>query len=265
MTQIELLLKINKKLLNLADDKIKPEIIKILEKQGNSNLDYIFHMTITGLFAKSTKTFRALFILCHQCYGEDAAILARSLLENVINLAYIRKSDSKHRAKLFALYSLVANDNFIKENPEISVRISREFYKKWEKGFKIAQTFHKKECRRIKNKYSKSNDRSWSGMSVKKMCTIVGKRFNKLYYNKIYWKLCQFSHSDNNALCSYIFEQNDNIIINDMPSKSWVEESLILGFDCYYRVINLINEIFKLDFKNDLEKIEKEYVKIFGK
>jgi len=77
MENNQLLLEINKKLLNFIDNEFKVKIVYI-----ESGLKY----ASSFLFAKSTKTFRALNILCQNGYGEDAAILARSVLENVINL-----------------------------------------------------------------------------------------------------------------------------------------------------------------------------------
>lgn len=261
MSMISELLKIIKELLDFVDDKIKPAIIESLNKQGISSFDSVDIF----LFTKSTKTFRALFILCHQKYGEDAAVLARSILENLINLAYIKKGGSRRRAKLFSIYSFIARKKFMNNNPDVGKRIDKEFYHRHGKSLRTAEAFYKKECARIKKKYGRRDNNRWSCLSIKEMCGAVGKKFKKFYYNKVYRKLCQFSHPDVDGSKGYFYEDKDGLTINDLPNGIWVEESLVVGFDCYSRILYLFNEIFRLGFEDEIKKIEKKYLKIFSK
>ena len=57
-----------------------------------------------ALFAKATKTFGAIQLLCKSGYGEDAAVLLRVLLENCIVVRYIAEDKSGARAKTYFQY-----------------------------------------------------------------------------------------------------------------------------------------------------------------
>ena len=88
-------------------------------------------------------------------------------------------------------------------------------------------------------------------------------KLKELYYDQIYWLISNLSHPSDNASMNYIFEnKNGGILINDMPSDKWVEQSLILGFDCFYKMVQLVNDIFELNFDNKIRIMEKEYLKI---
>jgi len=256
MENNQLLLEINKKLLNFIDNEFKVKIVYI-----ESGLKY----ASSFLFAKSTKTFRALNILCQNGYGEDAAILARSVLENVINLAYMNEDDKQNRAELFIYHSFIDRKNKIKQienNQYYPQNIEKKFTDKFEEVYKKAVKLQDYECKKIKSerKYN-IKKQSWSCLSLANMAEET--KLKELYYDQIYWLISNLSHPSDNASMNYIFEnKNGGILINDMPSDKWVEQSLILGFDCFYKMVQLVNDIFELNFDNKIRIMEKEYLKI---
>lgn len=264
----EQLLAINKKLLDFADNDFKPKNIDMK--------DFLQHVSIF-LFAKSTKTFRALIVLCSEGYGQDAAILARSMLENIINLAYINKDDKQNRAKLFITYSLINREGKvgqIKSNQNLrkyyNKDIEKKFMQKFGKYLSEAKEIRDKEYKKIKkikgkNKISKY---SWSHLSIKEMIKEFDNEkceFENLYYNQVYWLVSQFSHPDINSSVNYVEEKNGSILVKDMPNNNWVEQSLVLGFDYYSKILRLINEIFELGLDSKIKVLEEEYLKISGK
>lgn len=250
------LLEINKKLLDFADNEFKPEI---------KNIEFGIKYVGSFLFAKSTKTFRALFILCDKGYGEDAAILARSMLENVINFAYMNKDDKQNRAELFIYHSFIDRKNKIKQtknNQNYPQDIEEKFVNKFGEVYEKAVKLQDKECKKIKEegKYS-IKKQSWSCLSLANMAEEI--KLKELYYDQIYWLTSNLSHPSDTASAGYIYEgEEDNVSVNDMPSVDWVEESLILGFDYFYKMIELVNEIFELDFDKKIKAIEEEYIEI---
>lgn len=264
MSRVSELLETIKELLDFVDDKMKPVITKSLNKQGISNFDLVNIF----LFAKSTKTFRALFILCHQHYGEDAAILARSILENLINLAYIEKEASEDRAELFVGYSILDNKKkveSIKNDPSFEkLDIEKKFNNNLGKNLELSIKIHKTECKRIKKagRYD-IKKHSWSCLSIKDMAIETG--LKSPYYDKVYWLISQFTHPHAGGSKGYLYKDKDGLTINDLPSEIWAEESLVVGFDCYSRILYLFNEIFRLGLEDEIKKIEKKYLKILGK
>lgn len=256
------ILTINKNLLDFVDGQFK---LKITKREAG------FIDVSVFLLAKSTKTFRALNILCDKGFGQDAAILVRSILENLINLAYIEKNESQHRAELFIYHSLLDNEKKlkkIKDDPDI-VKICKDmeifFYDKYNKNLlERISKIYKTECKKIEAIGKSQRKNSWSCLSIGDMAIEV--KLEDLYYKKAYWLISQFAHSHVGASNSYFKEKLDGeILIVDNSSGDWVEESLTLGFDCYLRFLYLINKIFKLEFESKIKILEKEYLKIFGK
>lgn len=259
MSEVKQLLEIGKKLIDFVDNELKPKITK-----SDSSLNDISIF----LFAKSTKTFRALFILCAERYGEDAAILARSLLENLINLAYIEKEESEHRAELFISHSVLDNKkkvDSIKNDPAFKkLDIERKFDDRFGGSLETIRKMQKEECEKVKKigKY-RIKKYSWSCLSIKDMAIETG--LKSPYYDKVYWLISQFSHPHVGSSKGYLYKDKTGFTINDLPSKIWVEESLVLGFDCYSKMVHLINKLFKLNLKSQIKLLEKEYLKIFKK
>jgi len=68
MNRIKHIFEVSNEAIYFVDNEVKSKI-----KNVSSSLEDVS----VFLFAKSTKTFRALLILCNKGFGEDAAILAR--------------------------------------------------------------------------------------------------------------------------------------------------------------------------------------------
>ena len=248
------ILKLNKELLDFVEKEIKPKI---------KNLDSSLQDVTVFLLAKSTKSFRALNILCEKGFGEDAAIIARSILENLITLSYINKENSEERAELFSGYAAINREEKIKELKEdkedIDLLSEIEIKEKENKddGIDVVkdriEKIRNKECQRIKNNSEyKTVKYSWSCLSIKDMAKETG--LYKIYYNQIYWLICQFSHPDSRSSKSYMYKNKRGVmIINDFPNNLWVEESLVLGIDCYIRMLGIFSDVFNIDCEDKIK------------
>ncbi len=254
------ILEMNKKLLDFVDDKFKPKL---------TDWKTALRVVSLFLFAKSTKTFRALTVLCSKGYGEDAVILARSILENLICLTYIQKDESQHRAELFMYHSFIdhkekaeqiKDDYCIKEYIEqTNVKLDDDFEGNYNKAIKM----RKDECEKIKKTQKYKVDRySWSGLSIRDMA--IETELKDFYYDQVYWLISQFSHPNPSASYTYLKIKEDGLNIIDKPNEKWVKQALTLGFDCYLKIILLVNEVFSLGFENEITKLGKEYVEIAG-
>src|SRR3990167_2784685 len=73
---------LNNKLFQLTDNMVN---------SGKIKRDSPLHDVIAFLFGKAYKTFQAVDILMQRGYGQDAAILARSLFEILVNMKYLAK------------------------------------------------------------------------------------------------------------------------------------------------------------------------------
>jgi hypothetical protein len=64
-------------------------------------------LAIVFLHAKARKTFSAILLLAREGYGEDALILARSLTNLCIDLAYLTVADTQERVRVWVAYARI--------------------------------------------------------------------------------------------------------------------------------------------------------------
>jgi len=256
------LLEISKRLLELKDNRYALEKVSI----GNP-----LQVVATFLFTKSTKTFRAIFILCAEGYGQDAMILSRSIFENYVHLAYIDKKDSSNRALLFITYGVI--DNYkktekIKEFENVKKYYGRnlqdEFIKRWGKGKTEAEEIRNTECAKIIKTFGKDkiDKNSWSLLSLRNMIKQIGdnrKETEEIYYEQVYWWASQFCHPDINCSNDYFSEEENNIIITDLPNDKNVETALILGLEHYFMIAKITDKIIGLNLEKELDDLLIEF------
>jgi hypothetical protein len=254
------LLAIHKKLLDFVDSNFN----KFPDDMGLKEAVCVL------LFAKSTKTFRAIQHLCDppdRGYGEDAIILVRSLLENLINLAYIVKpqqeKEREERAELFESWLIIDYNRFkkgLKECSSLKTQL-RQILQKIDLNdvrYNKAKSLFDKECERLEKNNYKTNKWSWSGLSLKWMAEEVG--LLDLYYNVVYWEYSQIVHPHPGCIDSYIKRLPDgNLNICDTPGSGLVESALASSFDCYRQILRLINDIFSINLSDKLTEIENEW------
>jgi hypothetical protein len=245
---IKSLLQLNNELLSLAETKFR---FKSITRESRIKDVCIF------ILAKSTKTFRASIILCNQGYGEDSAVLIRSLLENLINLAYIKK-EGEETAKLFILYPLL--DNKKKLEAMKNDNLLNKHNKLYREEIETAVDMHKKQCEKIKNACKRDDNHRWACISLKEMAIETGLEIP--YYDKVYWLISQIAHTNASNSDSFINVTEDTLIVDDLPSEKWVDESLIVAFDCYAKILHLFNEIFQLNLGDQIKILEKRYAEI---
>lgn len=221
------------------------------------------------IFAKSTKTYRAIEHLCNKGigYGEDAIILSRSLLENLINLAYIsnphQEKEREHHAKLFVnwlIIDLKRKRDALPSNDPIRPQLE-QYLKEYENigvNYDEINKLHQEECNNHKTKDKQSDKRFWSGLSIKNMAEEIG--LLDPYYNKVYWMYSKIAHPHPGGSSSYMKPNPDGngIIIDDTPNPAWIEDALVSSLDCYIRLVGLINNIFDLKLDSKLKEIDTE-------
>ena len=251
------LLEIHKKLLDLVDNNITQSL-------HDTKIESDFFIDIFFLLAKSTKTFRAIHLLCDKGYGEDAIILTRSLLENLISFAYISQPQSdeekEHRAKLFRGWLIIDFRRKIKKlkdadplKPQLEqslkeIDLNGNIYANVNK-------LHQEECQKLKESGKQLNKWSWSCLSLKDMANEIG--LLDPYYNKVYSFYSQIAHPHPGGSIPYrkLSPNGKEVLIYDAPSSELVEEALVSSFDCYFKIVELTIRIFNLNPNKKMEEI----------
>ena len=259
------ILEFHKKLLDFVDADVKQTIQNQVKTQLGS-----FKIICLVLFTKSTKTFRAIQHLCGKGigYGEDAMILTRSLLENLINLAYIanpqQEEERERRAKLFAnwlIIDLKRKIDGLPSNDPLKPQLE-EHFKNWQSigvDYGKINELHQDECQKLRATGKQPNKRYWSCLSIKGRAEEVGLL---PAYNGIYWICSKIAHPDPGVTNFYVNEMPDrNSIIYDTPNPTLIEETLAFSFDYYIRMVGLINNIFNLRLDGKINGMKNNFIK----
>ena len=178
--------------------------------------------SFAACYGKALKTFDAIRILCEGGYGEDAVILARSLVNVIINMGYIRSaSDRDELARDFVAAGRIAHRDFMKQFPEPSPDSGKEV--DW-------PAFEKRAKR-------------WE-FNIRKRAEDAGLEKT---YQEHYRFGSSFEHSDAWSLASYWGPSDEtNQQINDGPSDNLVEIALNITFMTMVDLVKIVTEAFKL-------------------
>lgn len=192
---------------------------------------------------KAMKTFHAISLVAVLGYGEDAAILIRSNIDLLINLAYfLAAPDTASRIEIardFRAYSYSQHEKHMRlgfgeapqikapfPDPELTQRIKR-----W-KGTQIS-------------------DRA----TAAEKATILSK---EEYYDKRYRFYSSFEHSDANALARYLERWDDEgPFISADPDDEMVELVLADNFGIMAQIADLMCKYFRID-RPDLRRQVRE-------
>jgi len=225
---------------DIFEIKFKPKLTASVSSKGSS-LDWAFMLFL----AKSMKTARAVTILAKNGYGEDAMCLARSMFENYINLAYILKENTSHRAELFFEYgkldSLKKTENFPNNKVNNKGEIER-LSKIFEEEYKSGKEKYMDGCKK----------HSWSCLTLKKMSEIVNAKEG---YDSFYWWMSQYSHPHSEGLASYC----SSGLVDDAASHRMIEEVLIISFPSLTGLLRMANEKYSLGLEKYVEEINFRY------
>jgi len=238
---------LNNKLFQLAEN------IENMANTGKINRDTPLHDVIAFLFSKAHKTFWAIDILAQRGFGQDAAILARSLFEILVTIKYLAEGDKSRVNKYLSFIKFQDKkliDRYIEDVksgkilpiPEFqAVSDDKEKMKQIEKEYEEAKLLYKKN--RIKN--------TWSGLSIPEMVEKVDLYKVDLYYERkyLYPLLSDQVHSTVTAAKDYINKDGDWVI---GPSEKLLPPVLLLSPAWFNRILEVVNREFQLGFEDQI-------------
>lgn len=210
-------------------------------------------------FGKAYKTHAAILILCEQGYGEDAAILARSLVELSLSTVYIAEDKTGAAAQRYFEYDFVIRDEmykYLSNNDELKAELERRIDGSGNQEATIEEV--QKKAEEVRAGYTKDELRrkNWSGKSIREIAEAVGRED---IYKTAYALQCSLSHSDASIANNYVKEDGDGYMMDVAPSENWVAQTLVVSIDFFLALIKTWNEAFKLGLDEKLEDLEKRY------
>lgn len=257
---------------------VNRHILPVTSKPNNP-LQIVCEFTLE----KCTKSIKAVCELCAKDYGEDALIIARSIYEHSLTLAYICKPDSSlDLAKIISsdelarMYILHGLKDQLSKQKQIS-RLNQEGKcKDWEidiqdyRDKKQVTEDNKWVLKSIEdldkllpksNKFIeallkiKPNGKSWNSLSLKNTAAIVGEPYD-CDYHFIYWSVSQLVHSS--TLSGLYYAERP-----DSPDAS--SNAVLFGYNYYSKLLHNTNNIFTLGQEKNIQDFEDKFVAIHKK
>ncbi len=198
------------------------------------------------LFAigKTEKTSKAISFLCQRGFGQDAAMLSRSLFELALTVDYIMSDKSGYLVKRFFAYDWIQRKEMY------------DYLKNYDNQYKNI----KKEAEIAQKKYKYNKYRGWSKISISRMAEKCG--WGNMY-KTIYKILCAFTHANTRSFNDYLkMDEANNFLVDSGPNTSLIDETLVLSAYSYLQVLYYFDSYFNKDYKSYLKKIEEKIIEI---
>lgn len=205
------------------------------------------------LSTKAFKTYVSIYLLCLNGAGQDAEILLRSLIEILINIKYLLKTNSDTRANMyfdFFDFKTARDIKKLRNDPRIGMKLKEH-----------EESYNKKQKEYLE-KYDPQNKNSWSGKRLADMADDVG-------LSEIYDKAYNFSSNmvHSNILCSpeYIKTVEGHIDFVAGPSFSCIERVLASSLECLINILVDFNNVFEVGNDQKINNFIKRYNEVINK
>lgn len=186
------------------------ETASLLQERGMSSDPEFIAQFVLG---KSATSFEAVRHLCRDGFGPDALMIARTIFENAINLAYINKRPAE-RAALFLEFEHVEE---YRQMESLKKALPSERVVSAEDENRIGA-----EYRKVRNNYKGA---SWSGESMQSMALECGLG---LQYALIYRIASGFVHGGPRSAHTYIERQAGHCDVRlGAPGEEFTDGALL--------------------------------------
>jgi len=248
--EMNTLLSLNKQLHDLVEGKLQQDIT------DGSDKDFF----IAFIIGKAFKTYEATGLLCRSGYGEDAFMLARTLLELMVTASYILQDDTEDRLMRYMNYDWVTRKkmyDYIVTKDELLTGINKEI----ESGNKedtLAEV--EEEYKKAMKKYEYKNG-TWSDKSIKGICEAIGRSD---LYNTVYSLQCTIGHTNARSMNDYIKITEEGTILNIGENYDLARMTLVIAFDCFFHIAKETDDRFDWKIESQLKELEEKWGKEVG-
>lgn len=210
---------------------------------------------------KAYKSHAAILLLCESGYGEDAAILSRSLFELAITTVYISADESNARAQRYFDYDWVIRDemyNHLLSTDELKAELEKRTV-----GTDAKVEEVQRRAKEVRAGYTADElrKRNWSGKSIRDMAIDVGREDA---YKTAYRLQCSLAHSDITVADNYIKETGDQLMMDISPNENWVPSTLVATIDFFLGIVRAWNSVYAHGLDDRLVDFETRYVAAVG-
>jgi len=216
----------------------------------------------TFALGKAYKTHGAILLLCKQGYGEDAAILTRSLFDLTITLPYILKDPTNKRVLRYFHYDSIIRKRMY--DYVFTVSTFAKLFKERQLSPKPGDTSIEeveKQAKLAQKKYNYGR-MGWSDKPIRQMAEEVGREG---VYQTVYYLQSNISHSAARSMNDYVKAHDRGFTVNIGQSESWLQEDLIATFDFFMAIVDRSNKLLRLGITKQLNNLSKRYFDEVGR
>ena len=252
-------------LFRLADE-LQDACRSILEEFNTRRtklFDLVAHQRIfLFIFTRALKTYSSILELCKQGFGQDVAVLIRSLLENLITAKYIirRPKTAKELAERFVAYKWVIFKRHLPEQERSFLHAPPEKRAEFEKHKRLIL----EKVDEFKKKFHVTSDRgllTWSGKTVRDMARDLGREWQEEYDET--FRLCsRFSHPSILGDQEYMIQDGNHLTFSPLPSKLGVRTNLRHALHFYLEFLVTVDELFELKHGDRLNDLRRRFSEI---
>jgi hypothetical protein len=208
------------------------------ERERRIELKSDFQRAINFLFLRSYRLHWTIIMMCQKGFGPEASILLRSLMEQVVNMAWIGQEKPDQRAKLFVDYFHVAKKKLY-ENYDKHGRFPH--LTDVEKKLMESREEIEKLYDQVKSNYD--DETRWCPNHVRTRAEEVCSSYDWDFY---YWYFSFFVHSNAASQLEFVRRLGTQDIYVLGPSDSMMDDVLFLSCKYLLLAFDLWNKAFEL-------------------
>lgn len=212
-------------------------------------------------FGKGYKTYSAILLLCHNGYGQDALVLARTLFELTINTLYIFSDSTDCRVGRYFAYQSVLRKKAIEyylRDEQLTQKLIARFKEK-AKGETIESV--QQRANEVQKQYKYTNNR-WSKYGLSVMAKEVGLEH---VYKTLYKVQNDLVHSTVGGIDDYLLFENQELTVKIGSDYKWIEQCLVTNLHMFSLLTGQFSLYFSLGKDAELQELSKELEKILIK
>lgn len=229
--------------LRTAMDAINRRHFKLFDLPAHQRI-FLFILT------RSIKTYSSIRLLCEQGFGQDAATLLRSLLENLVTAEYILYDPDqadKHARRFVAYKWIILRRHLQEEEQRLDI-----LGKAAMDDFIARKTVIIQKADEFIKEFKVSSDRAlvtWSGRTVRDMAKAARKELLE-EYDRTFRMCSRFSHPGILGDHEYIVQDGKNLIFSPNPSDIGINSNLTRAVRYAAAFLALTGRLFDLNDRN---------------
>lgn len=207
--------------------------------------------------ARSTKTYRAALQLARQGYGEQAAMLNRSLFEGMAVAHWVHPNEDTaserfNRAFGFDQYLLARLLEATGWIPE-------------EEHGKLGPEFDEDELKQMEADFGKYGEKLWTGhRNIRELVADIEDQWTTEEDRQVVWNFLRIAHRDNNQLLHSTVSglagavsnvEPDGLSLSVGPSTARIEKGLFAAYWSHLNMLGLVIERFEMPAKDDFNDL----------